>query len=104
MRVKPTSGEYQLLISKMLDVLSIKGCDGIDAYVETVAWTLGDVWRANWESDDIPEWVPIPALAKTIKRIWEDRASWDNFGKPPPLPDIVDRSRNYRRDLAMVRG
>lgn len=102
-RVKPASEEYQLLTTKMLDVLGIRGGDDVDAYVEAVAWTLADVWPATWEPIDVPTWVPIPAFAKAIKGIWEDRSAWTNFGKPPPLPDIIERCTGHRRDLVQVR-
>jgi hypothetical protein len=102
LRVKPASGEYQLLASKMLDVIGIKGGDDTDAYVEAMAWTLADVWP---DYPGVPGWIPIPAFAKAIKRTWADRDSWDHFGgtKRPPIPDIVEHCKDYRRDLAMVR-
>ncbi|MFH0295671.1 hypothetical protein AAFX91_00305 [Bradyrhizobium sp. 31Argb] len=105
LRVKPVSGEYQLLASKMLDVLGIKGGDDTDAYVEALAWTLSDVWRAKGDSADTPHWIPIPALAKAVDRVWQYRDSWYHFGgtKRPPLPDIVDHCKEYRRDLVNVR-
>jgi hypothetical protein len=106
LRVKPASAEYQLLASKMLDVLGIKGGDDTEAYVEAMAWTLSDVWRANGDPSDTPGWIPIPAFAKAIKRIWQDRDSWDHFGgtKRPPIPDIVEHCKDYRRDLVDVRN
>ena len=105
LRVKPASGEYQLLASKMLDVLGIKGGDDTDAYIEAMAWTLAEVWPAAWERGDVPKWTPIPALAKAIKRVWEDRESWDHFGgtRRPPIPDIIEHCEYYRRDLVHVR-
>ena len=69
LRVKPAHAEYQLYTSKMLDVLGIKSGDDTDAYVEAMAWTLADVWRGHGDSNDVPEWIPIPAFAKAIKRI-----------------------------------
>ncbi|WP_161855589.1 hypothetical protein [Bradyrhizobium sp. CCBAU 051011] len=73
LRVKPASGEYQLLASKMLDVLGIKGGDDTDAYVEALAWTLAEVWRANGDPSGTPGWIPIPAFAKAVQHIWRDR-------------------------------
>lgn len=105
LRVKPISEEYQLLTSKMLDVLGIKGGDDTDAYTEALAWNLAEVWPEAWERGDVPRWIPIPALAKAIKRVWNDRDSWDHFGgtKRPPIPDIVEHCKDYRRDLVNVR-
>jgi hypothetical protein len=105
LRVKPASGEYQLIASKMLDVLGIRGGDDTDAYVEAMSWTLQEAWPAAWERGDMPNWIPIPALAKAVKRTWADRNSWDHFGgtKRPPIPDIVEHCKDYRRDLAGVR-
>jgi hypothetical protein len=103
LRVKPSSGEYQLLTSKMLDVLGIKGGDDTDAYVEAMAWTLADVWRGNRDPSDAPEWIPIPAFAKAIKRTWGDRAAWNHFGRPPAIPSIIEHCKDYRRDLVYAR-
>jgi hypothetical protein len=104
-RVEPASGEYQLLASKMLDVLGIKGGDDTDAYVEALAMMLADVDPDINDWPDTPRWVPIPAFAKAVKRIWSDRDAWEHFGgtKRPPIPDIVERCRDYRRDLFRVR-
>jgi hypothetical protein len=104
-RIKPRSEEYQLLGSKMLDVLGIKGGDDTDAYVEALAWSLADVWPGKGDPGDTPLWIPIPALAKAVKRVWADHASWDHFGgtKRPPIPHIVERCGDYRRDLVSVR-
>jgi hypothetical protein len=106
LRVKPQPADYQLLGAKMLDALGIKGGDDTDAYVEALAWTLADVWPANWESSGTPRWIPIPALAKAVKRIWQDRDSWEHFGgtKRPPIPDILEHCKDYRRDLVYVRN
>jgi hypothetical protein len=43
LRVKPVPEEYQILASKMLDVLGIRGGDDTDAYTEALAWT----WRMS---------------------------------------------------------
>jgi hypothetical protein len=104
LRVKPTPEEYQLLGAKMLDVLGIRGGDDTDAYTEALGWTLAEVWPTTWERG--PAWIPIPALAKAIKRIWQDRDSWDHFGgtKRPPIPDIVESCRDYRSELVGVLG
>jgi hypothetical protein len=106
LRVKPVPEEYQILASKMLDVLGIRGGDDTDAYTEALAWTLADVWPSSSRDCEygLPKWIPIPALAKAIKRVLEDRDSWEHFGgtKRPPIPDIVDRCKDYRHDLACV--
>ena len=107
LRVKPAPEEYRLFASKMLlDVLGIRGGDDLDSYLECLAWTMADVWPENWERSSTPGWIPIPAFAKAIKRVWEDRESWEHFGgtKRPPIPDIVERCKDYRRDLVSWRA
>jgi hypothetical protein len=103
--IKPASGEYQLLTSKMLDVLGIKGGDNTDAYVEAMAWTLVEAWPNNADRDDTPKWIPFPAFAKAVKRVLADRDAWNHFGgtKRPPIPDIVEYCRDYRRELVWLR-
>jgi hypothetical protein len=105
LRVRPQPIDYQLLASKMLDVIGIRGGDDADAYVEAMAWSLGDVYRANWEDSDTPDWIPVPAFALAVKRTLEDRDAWDHYGgtKRPPIPGIVDRCRDYRSDLVNMR-
>jgi hypothetical protein len=103
LRVKPAPEDYQLLTMKMLDVLGLRGGDDLDAYAEAMAWSLAEAWS---DHHDQPHWIPIPALAKAIKRTWEDRESWNHFGgtRRPPIPDIVDRCKDYRQDLAIARN
>ncbi len=89
----------------MLDVLGIRGDDGVDAYLEMLAYTLSDVWRETSDPRDTPQWIPMSAFAKAIKAILADRASWNHFGgtKRPPIPDILARAKEGRSDLMSIR-
>ncbi|OKO75714.1 hypothetical protein AC629_33680 [Bradyrhizobium sp. NAS80.1] len=87
----------------MVDVLGVKAGGDLDAYLEGLAYILADQRAANWEDDDTPHWIPIPALALAIKRIWADPAHWGEFRQRPSIPGIVERCRDYRHDLVTVR-
>ena len=103
--VKPLSGEYQIFASRiMLDVLGIRGDDGVDAYLEMLAYSLSDVWCETCDPRGTPHWIPMSAFAKAIKAILADRASWNHFGgtKRPPIPDILARAKEGRSDLMSI--
>ena len=45
-------------------------------------------------------WIPIPALAAAIEQLW--RTHRGNFGRPPPIPEVIEICTRYRQELGRL--
>jgi len=104
-RTEPTPKQHQLMVGLLLDGLFIKAGDDTDAYIQTLSWCLADAAPDACERSSGPKpppWIPIPALAPAARELWLTYRG--NFGRPPPIPDVLDLCTRYRKDLGMLRS
>jgi hypothetical protein len=95
---KPTYTERKMLAGMLLDGCGIRADEGTAAWVEAVAWTLGECERRTTEFfDNRKPWMPMPAIAAAIRKIWLTQR--DNYGRPIPIADFLDECGRHSSDL-----
>jgi hypothetical protein len=100
--VKPTERDYKILAGVLLDGLSIKSRD--DGFIPTLTYVLEDVepdaeeYAARYKP---PSWVPVPAFAAAVDHLL--RTHRVEYGKPPPIADIINLCRCHRLRLCEFR-
>ena len=101
--VKPVERDYKILAGVLLDGLSIKSRD--DGFIPTLAYVLEDV---EPDADEYaarskpPSWIPVPAFAAAVDHLL--RTYRVEYGKPPPIADILNLCRRHRLRLCEIRN
>ncbi|WP_375791101.1 hypothetical protein ACE102_03165 [Bradyrhizobium sp. vgs-9] len=101
---RPTEREKLALIGAMLGGCGIRSTPDVDSYIQGLAWMLGDcaVDRdIEWFNDRKP-WLPLPAIAAAVRKIWSERR--DDYGRPVPIADFLDECRRYSSELVHHRS
>ncbi len=101
---EPIAKEKKLLIGMLLNGLFVRSGEEADGYISTLSWMLAEVQPDDFERSAFPKppkWIPLPALADAISRIWKTRR--DNYGRPPPIAEVLEECTKSRHNLALVR-
>jgi hypothetical protein len=102
-KTEPTYKERKMLASVLLDGLGLKSDDGTAAYVEALAWALGDCPTRETEIySSRKRWIPIPAIARAIRQVWLTGRS--DYGRPIPISDFLDECGRHSSRLIQLGG
>jgi hypothetical protein len=101
---EPKPQERKYLLGAMLDVLGIPASDSIGNYINGLSWMLADVQPDDNErrSYKPPRWIPLPAIADAVNRIWETCRD-NHYGRPPLPAYVLEECIRSRCNLAHVR-
>jgi hypothetical protein len=105
-QTEPTARERKLMVGLMLDGFAIKNDATIDGYISTVSYILADTPPDDVERSAAslkpPRWIPLPAIADAIKRMWLKYRA--DYGRPPPIPMLLEELTASRAELARTRN
>jgi hypothetical protein len=102
---EPSARERKLMIGLMLDGFCISNSPTVDGYISILSYIPSDIPPDDFERSAAilkpPRWIPLPAIADTIKRML---LKWGaDYGKPPPIAMLLEELTQSRASLARTR-